>query len=82
MDSAPAYWVRQRNGLSVGARVTAQDIEQAVEEARRHGPSGDHLAPTGLVWVEQDARGPGGWSYRTLTPVWESSQPQGDACAH
>lgn len=71
---APAYWVRQRNGVAVGSRVGAQQIAEAVADARRHDAWGDHLATTGLVWIEPDLRGPGGFSYITLTPVWEQAR--------
>ena len=70
-ERTPAYWIRQRNGLAVGSRVSKDDLADAVADARRCGAWGDHLATTGLVWIEPDPRGPGGFSYYTLTPVWE-----------
>lgn len=70
--AAPAYWVRQRNGLSVGAHESAEQAEKtAAEVAEMPIWYGSHLAPTGLTWIELDRRGPGGFSYWTLTPVWE-----------
>lgn len=68
---APSYWIRQRNGLTVGSHVSVEQVGEAVAEAWRHEAWGDPLAATGLVWIQPDPRGPGGFSYITLTPVWE-----------
>lgn len=68
----PSYWLRQRNGHPDGERVSAAD---AAMIAQRPGAEGDYLSPRGLVWTDVDPAGPGGFSYYTLTPIWE--QPQG-----
>lgn len=65
--SAPAYWLRQRNGAPGGQRLNEVEADLV---ASRSGTVGDHRTPVGIVWAEPDPAGPGGFSYYTLTPVW------------
>jgi hypothetical protein len=62
----PAYWLRQR-AARLADRV---DTAEAESIAQRAGVVGD-LYGRGLVWQEPDASAYSGWTFVTLTPVWE-----------
>lgn len=68
----PTYWLRQRNGAPGGQHLNA---DEAAMVAARSGAVGDYLSPVGLTWSEPDPAGPGGFSYYTLTPIWETGAP-------
>lgn len=68
----PSYWLRQRNGHPGGHRLTA---DEAALVAQRSGAVGDHFSPRGLIWSEPDPHGPDGFSFYTITPVWENAMP-------
>lgn len=62
----PAYWLRRR-AAGLASRVDAAEAEAI---AQRSGAIGD-LYGRGLTWQEPDASAYSGWTFVTLTPVWE-----------
>lgn len=64
----PLYWLRQRNGNTGTAQLTAAEAAQI---AQRPGAVGNYLSTAGLTWRELDPDVPGGFAYFTLTPVYQ-----------
>ena len=65
----PDYWLRHRAGADTGDDVRV-NADEAAMIAQRPDAVGD-LHERGLVWQEPDGESYLGFTFVTLTPVWE-----------